>query len=71
MEIIANFSKNVYYLLEPVLYKKFRAYIEQNYNFETDIYTMTISICDFDLKEAIKIIQSNKSLISYVTKKGV
>ena len=34
IKIIANFSKNTYYLLEPILYKKFHAYVEQIYNFE-------------------------------------
>lgn len=69
IKIIANFSKNTYYLLEPILYKKFHAYVEQFYNFEFNIYTMTIIICDFDLKETIKILQNNKNLISYVIRK--
>ena len=69
IKIIANFSKNTYHLLEPILYEKFHAYVEQIYNSEFNIYTMTIIICDFDLKKTIKILQNNKNLMGYVIKK--
>ena len=63
MEIIAKYRIPVYKKVEPVLYKKYSAFVRQRKNGRRE-YTLTVDICDSDGLKVIKYLSEQYGFIS-------
>lgn len=63
MKIIAKYGMPVYKRVEPTLYKKYSAFVQQRKTGRRE-YTLTVDICDFDEFKIVKYLSEQYSFIS-------